>query len=152
MEMVGKTQKRTPQKNPKHLNLPHVCPGVYYTSKEMFSFSSPPCYTPVSQHLIQQPSSVSSWEKAAAHTLAPGCSSCHFLVSIPSWEHTSPLWAGQVTPTILPEDQVRVFLVLHDPGDNFHTQPDQQHPQCGIKDEINKVARNRGKFRFQLCS
>lgn len=48
-----------------------------------------------------------------------------------------------MTPTIFSEDQVRVLLMLHDPGDNFHTKPDQQHPQRGIKDEINKVAKEK---------
>lgn len=48
-----------------------------------------------------------------------------------------------MTPTIFSKDQVPVLLMLHDPRHNFHTKPDQQHPQCGIKDEINKVAKEK---------
>ena len=86
-------------------------------------------------------------EAGCSHVLSPNCSFGHFLLPIHSWEQTSYLCAERLTPTIFSEDQVRVLLTLHDPGDNFHAKPDQQHPQRGIKDEINKVAKSR-RFRF----
>lgn len=152
MEMI----RKNPWKNPKKRTLYTL---IYHTSvlgyilqiKKCPAFHHHPATLQWFQHLTHPPE-LSEEGIAAAHISAPDCSSCHFLVPIPSWEHTNPLWAEQVTPTILPKDQVRVFLVLHNPGDNFHTQPDQQHPQRGIQDEINKVAKSRGKFRFQLCS
>lgn len=91
-------------------------------------------------------------EAGCPRVLSPNCNFCHFLLPVHSWEQRSRFCAERLAPTIFSEDQVCVLLMLHDPGDNFHTKPDQQHPQCGIKDEINKVAKSRGKFRFQLCS
>lgn len=82
-------------------------------------------------------------EKRAAHILPPDCGFCHFLL---------PVSREMLIPTVFPKDQVHGLLMLPNPGDKFHTKPDQQHPQRSIKDEVNKVAENRRKFKIQLCS
>lgn len=75
--------------------------------------------------------------------LSPDCSFCHFLLSVSR---------EMLTPTVFSKDQVCGLFMLPNPGDEFHAKPDQQHPQCSIKDEVNKVAENRGKFKIQLYS
>lgn len=153
MEMIGKKSTEEHQKITLHTLICHtdVLGHILHARKRSAFPHHPAALQWWFQHLT--PPQELPEEGITLLPFQPRLQLLPFSVPIPSWEHTKPLWAEQVTPTILPKDQVCVFLVLNNPGDNFHTQPDQQHPQRGIQDEIDKVAKSRGKFRFQLlCS
>lgn len=41
--------------------------------------------------------------------------------------------------TVLPEREQRPLLVLHQSGRQLHRQPDDQHPQRGVQQEVHQV-------------
>lgn len=41
--------------------------------------------------------------------------------------------------TIFSKHKQRPLLVLHQPGHQLHSQPDDQHPQCGVQQEVHQV-------------
>lgn len=156
-------QEPIPSKEPpknhhaKHLSLSYTCPGIYCST-----FYHQPATLMCARQSYMQLGDVPAFNtlcellgeattEAAVHLfLSPNGSFCHLLLPIHSGEQTSFLTAERLTPTIFSKKQVRGLLLLHDPGDNLHTKPDQQHSQRGIKDKINKVAKSRVKKKKKL--